>query len=79
MHTMLSSALPPALASLVILGFAAVTGLLFLIVKVIWLKLGGWRGIAGRFPMRDVNYTGDVFKKQKGNVEDIGSGGRTLF
>jgi hypothetical protein len=79
MHTMLSSALPPALNSLVILGLVTVIGLLFLIVKVVSMKPRAWKGIAERFPMRDVNYTSDSFKKQAGNVGDIGSGGRTLF
>ena len=79
MHTMLSSTLPPAMSLLVVLGFGALVGLLFLVVKVVSLKMGGWKGIAERFPMRDVNFTGDSFRKQEGNVGDIGSSGRGLF
>jgi len=76
---MLSSTLPPAMSLLVVLGFGALVGLLFLVVKVVSLKMGGWKGIAERFPMRDVNFTGDSFRKQEGNVGDIGSSGRGLF
>ena len=71
--------LPPAQSLLVVLGFAALIGLLFLVVKVVSLKMGGWKEIAERFPMRDVNFTGDSFKKQEGNVGDIGSSRRGLF
>jgi hypothetical protein len=79
MHTMIANTLPPAQSLLVVLGFAALIGLLFLVVKVVSLKMGGWKRIAERFPMGDVNFTGDSFRKQEGNVGDIGSSGRGLF
>jgi hypothetical protein len=79
MHTMIASTLPPAQALLAVLGFAALIGLLFLVVKVVSLKMGGWKGIAERFPMRDTTFTGDSYRKQEGNVGDIGSNGRGLF
>ena len=74
---MIANTLPPAQALLVVLGFAALIGLMYL---AIWLvSLGSWKGIAKQFPMRDVSFTGDSFKKQEGNVGDIGSSGRGLF
>ena len=79
MHTMIANTLPPAQSLLVVLGFAALIGLLFLVVKVVSLKMGGWKEIAEQFPMRDVNFTGDSFRKQEGNVGGIGSRGRGLF
>jgi hypothetical protein len=60
-----------------VLGFAALIGLMYL---AIWLiSLCGWRGIAKQFPMRDVNFTGDSFKKQEGRAGNITSGGHGLF
>ena len=77
MHTIIANTLPPAQSLLVVLGFAALIGLMYL---AIWLiSLGGWRGIANQFPMRDVNFTGDSFKKQAGSVGSIQSRGRGLF
>ena len=76
---MIANTLPPAQALLAVLGFAALIGLLFLVVKVVSFKMGGWKEIAERFPMRDVNFTGDSHRKQEGNVGDIGSKGRGLF
>ena len=74
---MIANTLPPAQSLLVVLGFAALIGLMYL---AIWLvSLGGWKGIAKRFPMRDVNFTGDSFKKQAGNVGSFRSSGRGLF
>ena len=44
MHTIIANTLPPAQSLLVVLGFAALIGLMYL---AIWLiSLGGWRGIA---------------------------------
>jgi len=54
-------------------------GLLFLVVKLVSLKMSGWQTIAERFPMRDVSFTGDSFRKQDGVVGDIGSGKRGFF
>ena len=79
MYTTIANTLPPAQSLVVVLGFAALIGLLFLVVKIISLKMGGWKGIVERFPMRDVNFTGDSFRKQEGNVGNIGSSGRGLF
>jgi hypothetical protein len=79
MHTMFSSTLPPAMSLLVVLGFGALVGLLFLVVKLVSLKMSGWQVIAERFPMRDVSFTGDSFRKQDGVVGDIGSGRRGFF
>jgi len=76
---MIANTLSPAQALLAVLGFAALIGVLFLVVKVVSLKMGGWKEIAERFPMRDVNFTGDSFRKQEGNVGNIGSSGRGLF
>ena len=79
MHTMIANTLPPAQALLVLLGFVGLIGLLFLVVKLVSLKMSGWQMIAQRFPMRDVTFTGDSFKKQDGVVGDIGSGKRGFF
>ena len=79
MHTMIANTLPPAQALLVVLGFIGLIGLLFLVVKLVSLKMSGWQTIAERFPMRDVSFTGDVFTKQDGVVGDIGSGKRGFF
>ena len=76
---MFSSTLPPAMSLLVVLGFGALVGLLFLVVKLVSLKMSGWQVIAERFPMRDVSFTGDSFRKQDGVVGDIGSGRRGFF
>jgi len=77
MHTMIANTLPPAQALLVVLGFAALIGLMYL---VIWLvSLGSWKAIAKQFPMRDVSFTGDSFKKQEGRAGNISSKGRGLF
>jgi len=74
---MIANTLPPAQSLLVVLGFVAVIGLMYL---AIWLvSSGAWKGIAKRFPMRDVHFTGDSFKKQAGNVGSVRSSGRGLF
>ena len=79
MHTMIANTLPSAQALLVVLGFGGLIGLLFLVVKLVSLKMSGWQAIAERFPMRDVSFTGDSFKKQDGVVGGIGSGRRGFF
>ena len=79
MHTMIANTLRPAQALLVLLGFVGLIGLLFLVVKLVSLKMSGWQMIAERFPMRDVSFTGDSFRKQDGVVGDIGSGRRGFF
>ena len=76
---MLSHILPPALSLLVILGFAAVVGLLFLVVNTVALKMSGWKEIAERFPMRDAHFTSDSYRKRQGAVGKIGSGKRGFF
>jgi hypothetical protein len=77
MRTMIANTLPPAQSLLGVLGFAALIGLMYL---AIWLvSLGGWKGIAKRFPMQDVNFTGDSFKKQPGSFGGIQSRRRGLF
>jgi hypothetical protein len=76
---MLSHILPPALSLLVILGFAAVVGLLFLVVNTVALKMSGWKKIAERFPMRDAHFTSDSYRKRQGAVGKIGSGKRGFF
>jgi hypothetical protein len=63
----------------VLLGFGALVGLLFLAVKVVSSKMGGWKGVAERFPMRDVSFTGETFRKRAGNVGEVGSSGRGMF
>jgi len=51
-----------------------------LMYLAIWLvSLGSWKGIAKRFPMRDVNFTGDCFKKRAGSEGSIQSRGRGFF
>jgi hypothetical protein len=77
MHTVIADTLPPVQSLLVVLGLAALIGLMYL---AIWLvSLGAWKGIAKRFPMRDVSFTGDSFKKQAGSFGSIQSRGRGLF
>jgi hypothetical protein len=80
MHTLIANAtLPPAQAVLVMLGFVALAGLLLLVVKLFAIKMSGWKEIAGRFPMRDVSFTGDSYKQQSGVVGSIGSSRRGFF
>jgi hypothetical protein len=77
MQTMIANTLPPAQAILVVLGFAALIGLMYL---AIWLvSVAGWKKIAKRFPMRAVSFTGDSFTKQGGRAGNISSKGRGLF
>jgi hypothetical protein len=52
MDTMIANTLPPAQALLAVLGFAALIGLLFLVVKVVSLKMGGWKTICLRLASR---------------------------
>lgn len=47
--------------------------------KVFARKMGGWKVVTERFPMRDINLTGDSYRKQSGVVGNIGSGGRGFF
>jgi hypothetical protein len=75
MHAMLSTTLSPILSLLVLLGFAGLVGLLFLIVKVVSLKMGGWKQIAEHFPMRATHLMGVTYERQNGIVGNIGSGG----
>ncbi len=76
---MIANTLPPAQALAVMLGFTALFGLLLLAMKVVSLKLSGWKAITERFPMREVNSTGARYKQQPGVVGKIGSGRRGFF
>lgn len=78
-NTAIATSLPPAQALLAVVVFAALVGLLFLAVKLVSLKMSGWQAITERFPMRDVSFTGDSFRKQDGVVGDIGSDRRGFF
>ncbi len=76
-QAIIANTLPPAQALLVVLGFGALIGLMYL---AIWLvSLNSWKGITKRFPMRGVNFTGDSFRKQEGRAGSISSRGRGLF
>ena len=73
MHTMIANTLPPAQALLVVLGFGGLIGLLFLVVKLVSLKMSGWKLVVERFPMRTVHFTGDIYRQQDGVIGDISS------
>lgn len=73
MHTMIANTLPPAQAFLVVLGFVGLIGLLFLVVKLVSLKMSGWKSVAEHFPMQTVHFTGDIYRKQDGVIGDISS------
>jgi hypothetical protein len=79
MHAMFAKAAPPALSVFVLLGFGALAGLLILLVKVMSLKMSGWKSVVESFPMRTVDLTGEVFRKQDGVIGNIGSGPRGFF
>ncbi len=70
---MFANTLPPALSLLVLLGFGALVGLLFLVVKLVSLKMSGWKSVVERFPMRTVHFIGDIYRKQDGVIGDISS------
>jgi hypothetical protein len=71
---MFANTLPPALSLLVLLGFGALVGLLFLVVKLVSLKMSGWKSVVERFPMRTVHFIGGIYRKQDGVIGDIGTG-----
>jgi hypothetical protein len=73
---LLAHALPPAMSLLVLLGFGALVGLLFLVVKLVSVKMSGWKSVAERFPMRTVHLTGGIYRGQDGVIGNIGSGRR---
>jgi len=76
---MLSTTLPPAQALLVVLVFGALIGLLFLMVKVVSLKMGGWKQVAERFPMRAINPVGPRYQDQSGLIGNVQSGRGGFF
>jgi hypothetical protein len=79
MRAMFGDTLPPALSVLAILGFAALIWATYLVGNVVARKMSGWKAVSERFPMRDINPTGDSFKNGSGVIGNIGSGKRGSF
>lgn len=74
-----NATLPPAQAVLAVLGLFAFIGLILWGVKMISLKMSGWKEIADSYPMGDAIFIGDRYKHQSGAVGNISSGRRGFF